>query len=135
MPISNVEVTNTVINSDIINDVPITCRTVSRPAATITWMKIGRGDTRQDITFSSEIVTNGSLSIIPVSSTLTFRFSASDNGGYIYCSANNNASTKNSSFINLNIKCEFNSLANTRINRSWITKKQIVKLAYIKNYS
>ncbi|CAC5416043.1 unnamed protein product [Mytilus coruscus] len=94
---------NTTIISDVTRDTSVECKVISRPAASITWIKLNPEGAIQDISSSSTETVNSGIMGDMITSILNFRFTAADNGGLIYCHADNSISTINSSAIALRI--------------------------------
>ena len=104
--LTEILLSNTTITSDVTRETSIECKVTSRPAASITWIKVNSEGTVQDISSSSTETVTSSITGEIVTSILNFRFTAKDNGGLIYCHADNSISTINSSFVTLRIYCK-----------------------------
>ncbi|CAG2199847.1 unnamed protein product [Mytilus edulis] len=103
VPITDVLISNTSITSDVTRDITIECIVKSRPAASISWIIINSEGAIQNVSVTSSSTVTNDVSGITVSSLLTYRFKASDNGAFLYCSADNTITSRNSSRVNLNI--------------------------------
>ncbi|CAG2201042.1 unnamed protein product [Mytilus edulis] len=101
--LTEILLSNTTITSDVTRETSIECKVTSRPAASITLIKVNSEGTVQDISSSSTETVTSSITGEIVTSILNFRFTAKDNGGLIYCHADNSISTINSSFVTLRI--------------------------------
>ncbi|XP_052061604.1 synaptogenesis protein syg-2-like isoform X2 [Mytilus californianus] len=101
--IAEILLSNTTITSDVTRDTSVECKVISRPAASINWIKVNSEGAIQDISSSSTETVNSGIRGEMVTSILKFRFTAADNGGVIYCHADNSISTVNSSAIALSI--------------------------------
>ncbi|CAC5378606.1 unnamed protein product [Mytilus coruscus] len=103
VPINGILISNTTITSDVTRDITIECRVLSRPAASISWIIINSEGAIQNVSLASSKTVTSNVSGMTVTSKLTYRFKASDNGAFLYCSADNTISSRNSSRVNLNI--------------------------------
>ncbi|XP_063442134.1 hemicentin-1-like [Mytilus trossulus] len=101
--LTEILLSNTTIISDVTHDTSVECKVTSRPAASLTWIKVNSEGTVQDISSSSTTTVSNGITGEMVNSILNFRFTATDNGGLIYCHANNSISTINSSFVALSV--------------------------------
>ncbi|VDI02988.1 Hypothetical predicted protein [Mytilus galloprovincialis] len=107
VPITDVLISNTSITSDVTRDITIECIVKSRPAASISWIIINSEGAIQNVSLTSSSTVTNDVSGITVSSLLTYRFKASDNGAFLCCSADNTITSRNSSRVNLNIYCKY----------------------------
>ncbi|XP_052101392.1 muscle M-line assembly protein unc-89-like isoform X2 [Mytilus californianus] len=103
VPITGILISNTSITSDVTRDITIECTVMSRPAASISWIIINSEEAIQNVSLKSSNTVSSGSSGITVTSILTYRFKASENGAFLYCSADNTISSRNSSRVNLTI--------------------------------
>ncbi|CAC5391989.1 unnamed protein product [Mytilus coruscus] len=105
VPVSDINISETEIETDVSFNFTIRCSVISRPAATVKWIRFNADGLQDDITSFSQVSSNHSIAGETVSSVLTIKFSKFDNDGHLQCEANNSFSFRQSQDIPLHIYC------------------------------
>ncbi|XP_063404293.1 B-cell receptor CD22-like [Mytilus trossulus] len=103
VPVSDIILSETEIETNVTSNFTIRCSVISRPAAIIKWIRFNADGLQDDITSFSQVSSNHSIAGDTIMSVLTIKFSKFDNKGHLQCEANNSFSFRQSQDIPLHI--------------------------------